>query len=166
MEPSRKRRCYSLMEITLVFVLLAAAAALVAPRLLSGEQAGAARDAQAGVEAALDAALRLSASSGAPSSDLSALEQLAPRLTFLDAVSPSTGTAAVSVASSAEFFAAVAFDGHGTCWGVLHRFAGTGALSTYFAIDTASCTASELTSREGDVLPDGAGTSWSNPWGG
>lgn len=149
-----------------MFVLLAAAAALVAPRLLAGEQAGSAREAQSSLEVALDAGARLASSAGQLSADLDALEDLAPRLTYLDAVSPSTGPTVVSIAVTGESFAAAAADGHGTCWAVLHRTAGSGQLSTYLALDVAVCTAAEATARENNVLPPATGTSWSNPWSG
>ena len=66
----RRLRAFSLIEVTLVFVLLAAASALIMPRLLSGDQAGTARRAQAAVELAATSALEASASTGSSLTNL------------------------------------------------------------------------------------------------
>ena len=160
----RPLRAFSLIEVTLVFVLLATASALIMPRLLSGDQAGTARRAQASVELAASSALEASTSTGSSLTDLTVLETLAPRLTFLDSTTTSAGPDAVSVSAPAASFVAAAADGSGFCWGLILNFSSTGQSSVFLTTEAASCSASLFAAQVGTIPPPDSGTSWSNPW--
>lgn len=161
---SRRPLAFSLVEITLIFVLLAAAAALIMPRLLSGDQAATARRAQSSLELTASAALDLSVYAGGPSADLSSLAELAPRLSFLDSTAASTGPDAVSVYSNSSTFLAAASDSSGFCWGLVLTFSSSGQSSVYLTTESSSCTASLFTAQIGVLPPVGSGSSWSSPW--
>ncbi len=158
------RRAFSLVEVTLVFVLLAAAAALIMPRLLSSDQAATARKAQAALELTATAAVELASYTGTPSADLTDLETLAPRLTFVNATTPSTLATEISVAATTSSFIAAASDESGFCWGLILTLAGEGQSTVYLSGESASCTASLFTPHVGTTPPPDSGSSWSTPW--
>ena len=150
------------MEVTLVFTLLAAASLLVAPRLFSGEQAATARKAQSSLELAASAALDIYEYNSTPSSDLTLFEELAPRLSFVDASSPSELSSEISVLASSSSTILAASDEKGFCWGIILSYASSGKSTVYTASETASCTASVFSAWGSP--PSDLGGSWSSPW--
>lgn len=121
-------RAFSLMEIALTFVLLAVALALTAPQLLSGDSAASSRQAQASLEAAAAAGRSLATANGAPSDSLALLEELAPRLTFLDATVDSATAEEVSVEVLDFSMLFAASDTDGVCWGLIETLSGRTSL--------------------------------------
>lgn len=162
--PSPRLRAFSLMEIALTFVLLAVALALTAPRLLSGDSAASSRQAQASLEAAAAAGRSLATANGAPSDSLALLEELAPRLTFLDANVDSAAAEEVSVEVLDFSMLFTASDTDGVCWGLIETLSGENLASVYVAFESTPCSASMLLTLVGDLPPDGRGRAWSDPW--
>lgn len=152
------------MEIALTFVLLAVALALTAPRLLSGDSAASSRRAQAALEAAAAAGRSLATANGAPSNSLTLLEELAPRLTFLDANVNSAAAEEVSVGMLDFSMLFTASDTDGVCWGLIETLSGENLASVYVAFESSPCSASMLLALVGDLPPDDRGRAWSDPW--
>jgi hypothetical protein len=159
----RARRGFSLMEVSLTLLVMTAISVLIIPTLLSGEQAGTAREAQASVELAVGAGVDLYDRAGTPSASLTLLAPLAPRLTLRTSASVSTTTDEVSVAITDGAFVAAATDTKGFCWGVAKQLTGGGA-DRYLVLETASCSAAAFAPHLGTDPPDGEGTAWSNPF--
>lgn len=158
-----RARAYSLLEVALTFTVLAVVAAVIIPTLLSGEQAGNARAAQASVEYAVSAGVSVADLAAAPSADLTALSTFAPRLTFVSSSTSSTSTNVVSVAvPAAGSFVAAATDESGVCWGIIKRLSGTGS-DRYVAASSASCTAEVVWSYRATSVSDPIGSTWSTP---
>lgn len=152
------------MEITLTFAVIAVASTLVVPRLFSGEQAGTARQAQSAVELAIDTGLDLYERAGALSADLDNLHAIAPRLTFVSRLAPSTTTSEVSVSVTDHAFVAATTDTKGFCWAAIRAVSGTGRAELHAVINTTTCTAAAAETLITATIPSGRGESWAAPF--
>jgi type II secretory pathway pseudopilin PulG len=164
LSPRPLLRAYSLLEVALTFVLLAAVLAVVAPRLLSGDSAAAAREAQVSLESAAASARSLASYNGGPSADLSLYAELTPRLAFVDSNTDSTAPSMVSLGVLDFSVMVAASDAKGVCWGLIETLEGSGLASVYVAFESAECSASLLLPLVGDLPPEGSGRAWSDPW--
>lgn len=159
--PPRPRRGFSLVEIGLTLLVLTAFSAALIPTLFSGEQAAAARDAQASVEAVLTAGIEFRDRTGTPPSSRNDLEDLVPRLTLVGTSTASSAPTQISVSFTNGSLAAAATDGEGFCWGAV--VPDTDGAPVFAVLDPVECTATALRAAVVSA-PSSQGTSWADPF--
>ena len=158
----RHRRAFTLLEVTIVMILVAITLVVVAGQFSQSSSAANARITQGSIETALDAVVENRAATGAFSVTAAVLEPYSPAVTYLDGVTESPDNASVSVLMSGSTVVLAAFDGT-ECWIKVRRYAGGGPPEVH-AVTTTACSAAASGTAALGTPPADRGASWNRPW--